>query len=247
MLVLRNQSTKYPQDVDKMYYFMVPTTWIRRAWPLLSGQTNAPTVEQVGRIPVSELCEGSVTQGQLPVSEDEGEKEENKQETTAASASQPASQENPPLRTADVETQKSRMLLELSTKTTATPATASNGRNGSNSLRSNLRHGADYCVLGPNTWTMVKRRFGSDMILKRPIRRDDRTLSIVIGPQENLQIPPEGHFGYGNLFCNNAPVGNVSDDDDETDLVSCIHLTFVLTVYLCYMHTHISSMYSSRT
>jgi hypothetical protein len=85
-------------------------------------------------------------------------------------------------------------------------------------LRSDLRHGEDYFLVGPNVWLLVKEKFGFDNVeLGRPVvshNSEESTLAVAIdhhphngsarkSTTQNKQlipIPPAGHFPYHILI-----------------------------------------------
>ena len=55
--VMSIQSSRNQEALQQLQYYMVPTTWFRRAWPLLSGQVadSHEERERVGEIPCRDL------------------------------------------------------------------------------------------------------------------------------------------------------------------------------------------------
>ena len=84
----------------------------------------------------------------------------------------------------------------------------------SHSLRTDLKHGVDYFLLGPSAWLLVKEKFGYDKEIGWPCvyhSTNESTLSVAIGAiggastnqaahQNFIPIPPAGYFPYQQLL-----------------------------------------------
>ena len=213
---MNTQSSKKQFDLDRLHFYVVPTKWMQKAWPLLSGKSTQITnvdaaVEKIGPVEVANLL---VLDHQISDEEDETAQKHN----------------------------KTVVLHELQQKrnfasTIEDPSSSSIQHHRSpEKLRSHVQHAKDFLLLGPTAWRMVKQKFGYDHkvtcnceFIETP---EGTSLAVILLYDENktlrVPIPPSGRFPYASFLTASAAaesnessariqLGNVSDD--ETDLV----------------------------
>jgi hypothetical protein len=207
---------KTPSSLDGLTFYMVPLSWLAKAWPMLdarstmnvsaSGRASRDDYgkwrENVGIIKASELLS---THHNHTVSSDEEGTENGNRKPVNGTSQQQQQQQAPP----------------------------------SVSLRPDLKHGVDYCLLGPSVWFLVKEKFGYDKEIGRPCvfhTTNDSTLAVAIDNQNQQQqqqqptnggnpgnqvashkhnlipIPLAGYFPYKQLL------SDLEGDSEETFL-----------------------------
>lgn len=180
---------KTSSSLSGLTFFLVPSTWLLKAWPMLSaGDSNPPSngnggsVDEKWRERVGMIQNGELLSWDRAVSSSDEEGGEN-------------GNSKPP------------KLRKQQKPPDACP------------LRSDLAHGEDYFLLGPSAWLLVKEKFGSDEVeLGRPCvfhNTEESLLAVAMDQPQNgssntaasssqnkqlIPIPPAGYFPYGRLI-----------------------------------------------
>lgn len=176
---------KTPSSLSDLTFYMVSSSWLVKAWPMLSahpganppddeGMNDDDWREKVGKIQNSDLLSWDRA---VSSSDEEGG------ENGKSKPPKVMKQQKPP---------------------------------DSCPLRSDLRHGEDYFLLGPRVWLLLKEKFGSDDVeLGHPVvfhEAGDSTLAVAIDHQRQngsstgnpskqyIPIPAAGHFPYHDLI-----------------------------------------------
>jgi hypothetical protein len=188
---------KTPSSLEGLTFYMVPSSWLAKAWPMLDARptTVVSTAvddygkwrENVGIIQTSELLSTNHTVS----SDEEGTENGNRKPANGTNLSQQQAPQSVSLRT------------DL--------------KHGL-ALRAGLKHGVDYFLLGPSTWLLVKEKFGFDKEIGRPCvfhSTNYSTLSVAVDKQQPtnggtpnnqatqhslIPIPPAGYFPYKQLL-----------------------------------------------
>lgn len=182
---------KTSSSVSGLQFYMVPSAWLVKAWPMLSALSSPPGPpsnghggsgdekwrERVGIIQVGELLSWD-----RAVSSSDEEGGDN-------------GQSKPP------------KLRKHQKPPDSCP------------LRNDMTHGEDFFLIGPSVWLLLKQKFGTDDVeLGRPVvfhSAEQSTLAVALDPEpangssttksssQNKQlipIPPGGHFPYKQLI-----------------------------------------------
>lgn len=182
---------KTPSSLNGLTFYMVPSSWLVKAWPMLSAGSssscppsngNGASGDEKWRERVGIIQNGELLSWDRAVSssDEEGGENGNSKPTKLRKHQKPPD---------------------------------------SCPLRSDLRHGEDYFLVGPSIWFLVKEKFGTDDVeLGRPCvfhNAEESTLAVAVDPQpqngsnttksssQNKQlipIPPAGHFPYDKLI-----------------------------------------------
>ncbi|CAB9501278.1 terminal hydrolase 4 [Seminavis robusta] len=191
---------KTPSSLSDLTFYMVPSSWMMKAWPMLDAvaadngssgvDDDGKWRESVGPVQTIELlsCDHTVS------SDEEGGG------TVNGNCNKP-------------------------TNGGSTQQQSSN----SVSLKRDLKHGVDFFLLGPNAWLLVKAKFGSDKEIVKPCvfhQTEESMIAVAIdsssqnggssstgaGHQNLVPVPPGGYFPYKKLL------EELEGDSDETFL-----------------------------
>jgi hypothetical protein len=201
-------SSKKQVDLDHLFFYVVPAVWMRKAWPLLSGQKASTTI---GRMELADLV---VRDHEIS---DEEEEDAHLQKNLVLKELQRA------------------VIVDTTPNVNAVRTVSAGHSHGRRPpvLRTGVTHGKDFFLLGPSAWYMIKHKFGYDQEIRLNCAFVEQpnlgtTLAVILHPADvaqglvavNQPIPPTGRFGYESLLKKTTTnrkedVGNVSDDENE--------------------------------
>jgi hypothetical protein len=240
MQVMNTQSSKRQTDLARLKFYVVPATWMRQAWPVLTGQSvqNSDNWRQdIGRIECKDLLVWDNAVSSDSDDEDNDNAGYHNGEGKAAATAKIQQKEQ--------QTRKERLMSELNKGKVAVDKTSEKRPQHQRkaTLRRELIHEQDFFLLGSNAWFLIKEKFGCDQEIEKECVFDptsnESPLAVVLHksesstsvaadsnglaqPQEqlehpaiNIPIPPTGRFRYEQYFLDTSDVAKLSNNHKD--------------------------------
>lgn len=175
---------KTPSSQNDLKFYLIPTAWMTKAWPMLSARSLVMRGNGLGTDDGNKWREEvGIIQNAALLQWDHAVSSSSDEESTAK------------------ESKKAK-----------TPKLQQQQPSDSCPLRTELKHGGDFFLLGPNAWMLVREKFGTDGIeLGRPCVHhvsEESTLAVEIDDRKSnngaaknfVPIPPGGYFPYESMI-----------------------------------------------
>jgi len=219
---------KTPLSLQDLKFYVVPASWMRRAYPMLSvrARLQGNNSNDNGDDDSWRETIGMITNAELLAPEDHAVSSSSDEEDKDGHCNGHGNNNNNGSSSSSLRHQHhNHHHHNLNNGKSNKPA----------KLRPGLEHGRDFFLLGANAWFLVQQKFGSDQVeLARPcVLHESQESSLAVAldgcssgkrgdEQQLVSIPPTGRFPYETLIQTDqqqqeeiSKVGDVVSEDED--------------------------------